>query len=447
MNKTILHIIVLAAGHGTRMKSNLPKILHPLGGRPVVHHVLDLAHQMNPKEIIVVVSPALKEISLPFSSRIVVQHPAQGTGDAVKQALPLITPEGYVLVLYGDTPLIQKETLEKMVSLSKTQPEIAIILLGMRPENPYGYGRLLLNDAGGLEENIEEKDLSLAQKDISLCNAGIMLVRADLLEGLLSGLTSDNAAKEYYLPDIIKRARKQGLPCAVVEGATAEFMGVNTQKDLAKAEEALQERWRDQAMMLGATLKDPKSVYFSYDTKVSADVTIHPSVVFGPGVVVETGAEIFPFCHISEAHLGPSTKVGPFAHLRGGVDLQNNAEIGNFVEIKKSTFSAYAKAKHLSYIGDAEIGSNANIGAGTITCNYDGFLKSKTSIGEGAFIGSNSALVAPLSIGDYAIVAAGSVVTKDVESQALVIARSEQTSVPKGAETFRANRQKKKDTL
>ena len=177
------------------MKSNLPKILHPLGGRPVVHHVLDLAHQMNPKEIIVVVSPALKEISLPFSSRIVVQHPAQGTGDAVKQALPLITPEGYVLVLYGDTPLIQKETLEKMVSLSKTQPEIAIILLGMRPENPYGYGRLLLNDAGGLEENIEEKDLSLAQKDISLCNAGIMLVRADLLEGLLSGLTSDNAAK------------------------------------------------------------------------------------------------------------------------------------------------------------------------------------------------------------------------------------------------------------
>lgn len=440
-----LHIVILAAGQGTRMKSDLPKILHPLGGRPLLYYVLDLAQQMNSQDTVLVVSPVLKDIETPFSHKTVVQHPARGTGDAIKCALPHLKEEGHVLVLYGDTPLIQPETLDRLILLSQNQPELAVILLGMSPQDAQGYARLLLNERGDLEDVVEYKDLTPSQKEIPLCNSGVMLIRADLLGTFLPSLTANNAAKEYYLPDLVKIARQQGYACGVVEGDTSEFMGINTQQDLAQAEAVLQERWRDQAMTAGVTLKDPNHVYFSYDTKVDSDITIHPFVVLGPGVVLEKGAEIFPFCQLSDTHVGQGAHVGPFAHLRGGVILQEKAEIGNFVEVKKSTFGVRAKAKHLSYIGDAEIGSHANIGAGTITCNYDGFHKSKTSIGEGVFIGSNCALVAPLSIGDHAIVGAGSVVTKDVESHGLAIARGNQTVIEKGADTFRAKRQKRKD--
>jgi len=440
-----LQVIVLAAGQGTRMKSDLPKILHPLGGRPVLHYVLELAHQMNPEEVVVVISPHLKDIQTPFSHKVAVQHPALGTGDALKYALPYLKPQGHVLVLFGDTPLIQKETLDQMLDLAMNQPEMAVILLGMYPTDKQNYARLIINEKGEFEEVVEHKDLTLSQKEIPLCNSGVALVRGDLLNPLLSSLTPNNAAQEYYLTDLVKIARQKGYSCGVVEGEASEFMGINTRQDLSQAERIFQDRWRNQAMTEGVTLVDPTSVYLSYDTKYASDVTLHPCVVLGPGVVLEKGAEILSFCRLSETYVGPQAIVGPFAHLRGGVCLQEKAEIGNFVEVKNSTFGVKAKAKHLSYIGDAEIGSQSNIGAGTITCNYDGFKKSKTHIGEGVFIGSNSSLVAPLTIGDYAIVGAGSIIVKDVESRALALARSNQTTLENGADKFREIRQTRKD--
>lgn len=442
----MLSIIVLAAGQGTRMKSDLPKILHPLGGRPVVHYSLDLARDLNPETLVLVVSPDLKALETPFSPEVVVQPTAQGTGDAVKQALPYLKSEGHVLILYGDTPLIRKETLEKMLSLGTENPDLAVILLSMRPENPHGYGRVMVNDLGELEDIIEEKDLAPDQKNLPLCNSGVMMVRADLIKDLLAGLTPHNAAKEYYLPDIVKLARQKGYGCGTLEGEASEFAGINTRQDLAHAESVLQNRWRDQAMSQGVTLKDPQSIYLSFDTTLSADVTLHPCVVLGPGVVVDKGAEIYSFCELAETHVGPCSKVGPFARLRGGVDLQEKAEVGNFVEVKKSIFAKGAKAKHLSYIGDAHVGEKANIGAGTITCNYDGFQKATTRIGEGAFIGSNTALIAPVSIGDGAIVGAGSVITSDVDKGDLAVARAKQTALKKGADKFRAKRQKTKES-
>lgn len=440
-----LQIVVLAAGQGTRMKSDLPKILHSLGGRPVFEYVLDLAHQMNPQNVVLVVSPSLQDIQTSFQHKTVVQHPAQGTGDAVKWALPHLNQKGHVLILFGDTPLIQKDTLDQMLRLAEEQPETAVILLGMRPYSMQNYARLILSKDGGLEEVVEYKDLTPSQNEISLCNSGVALVRGDLLSSLLSCLTPNNAAQEYYLTDLVKIARLKGYSCRVVEGEATEFMGINTRQDLAQAETILQNRWRSKAMAEGVTLLDPSTTYLSYDTKLSFDIILHPFVLIGPGVVIEKGAEILPFCRLSNTHVGSQAIVGPFAHLRGGVHLQEKAEIGNFVEVKNSIFAPQAKAKHLSYIGDATVGVKTNIGAGTITCNYDGFNKSKTRIGDGVFIGSNSSLVAPISIGDYAIVGAGSVVIEDVESRALALARSCQTSFEKGADKFREKRQKRKD--
>lgn len=440
-----LQVVILAAGQGTRMKSDIPKVLHSLGGRPVLHYVLDLAHQMIPQDVILVVSPSLQDINTPFLHQTVVRHPSLGTGDAAKGALPYLKKEGYVLILFGDTPLILKETLNRMIDLAQSRPETAVILLGMYPFDKQNYARLVLNDKGDLEDVIEFKDLTPSQEKISLCNSGVMLVRGNLLESFLSILTPNNAAKEYYLTDLVKIARREGHTCAIVEGESSEFMGINTRQDLAKAEGILQDRWRDKAMTEGITLIDPQNTYLSYDTTLEPDVILHPFVVLGANVKIEKGAEILPFCRLSDATIGPQAIVGPFAHLRGGVHLHEGAQVGNFVEVKNSTFGSNAKAKHLSYIGDTEMGAKANVGAGTITCNYDGFRKSKTHIGEGAFIGSNSSLVAPLSIGDYAIVGAGSIVTHDVENHALVIARSKQTSVEKGATKFREKRQKREE--
>jgi len=440
-----LQIVILAAGQGTRMKSDLPKILHSLGGRPVLHYVLDMAQQLISREVILVVSPSLSEIKATFAYQTVIQHPAQGTGDAVKYALPYLKAEGYVLVLYGDTPLIRKETIERLITFVRERPHVAVTLLGMRPRDKQNYARLILNECGELEEVVEHKDLASQQQEISLCNSGVMLVRGDLLPSLLLAITPNNAAKEYYLTDLVKIAREKGYACGVVEGEEAEFMGINTRQDLACAEAALQDRWREQAMTEGVTLIDPKTTYFSYDTKISADVTLHPFVILGPGVEIKEGATIFPFSQLCDTYVGPHALVGPFAHLRGGVHLQEKAEIGNFVEVKKSTFGPYAKAKHLSYIGDASVGSKANIGAGSITCNYDGYQKHQTYIGEGAFIGSNSSLIAPVAVGDYAIVGAGSVVTEDVDSRALAITRSRQSMIVNGADKFREKRQKRKD--
>jgi bifunctional UDP-N-acetylglucosamine pyrophosphorylase/glucosamine-1-phosphate N-acetyltransferase len=440
-----LQVVILAAGQGKRMKSDLPKILHPLGGRPVLYYALDLGHQMSPQTMVLIVSPSLKDIQTPFTHQTVIQHPAQGTGDALKWALPHLEEKGHVLILFGDTPLIQKETLDHMMALAQSHSEMAVILLGMRLQNKQNYARLILNEKAELEEVIEHKDATPSQKEISLCNSGVMLVRGDLLKSFLQELTPHNRAQEYYLTDLVKIARQKGYRCGVVEGEVFDCMGINTRQDLAYAEAMLQVRWRDKAMTGGVTLMDPQTTYFSYDTKLCSDVTLHPFVVCGPGVEIEKGAEILSFCRLSETHVGPHVVVGPFAHLRGGVHLQEKAEVGNFVEVKKSTFGPQAKAKHLSYIGDAEIGPKVNIGAGTVTCNYDGFSKHKTHIGEGAAIGANSSLIAPLSIGEYAIVGAGSVVVQDVESRALVIARSRQTTLKRGADAFREKRQKRKE--
>jgi bifunctional UDP-N-acetylglucosamine pyrophosphorylase/glucosamine-1-phosphate N-acetyltransferase len=443
--KSNLQIVVLAAGHGTRMKSDLPKVLHPLGGRPVLHYALDLAQKMGPQETVLVVSPTLQAIKTPFSHKTVVQHPAQGTGDAVKYALPFLKAEGYVLILFGDTPLVQQETLERMHGFIESKPDTAVTILGMRPLDKQNYARLRLNEKGDLEEIIEVKDATPSQKELPLCNSGVMLVRGDFLQEALPALTPDNAAKEYYLTDLVKIARQKGLLCGVVEGEASEFMGINSRQDLALAEACLQNRFREKAMEEGVTLIDPQTVYFSYDTQVERDVTLHPHIVLGTGVTLQKGAEVLSFCKLSDSDVGPNVVVGPFAHLRGGVLLQEGAEIGNFVEIKKSTFGPKAKAKHLSYIGDADVGSKANIGAGTITCNYDGMNKFKTEIGEGVFIGSNSSLIAPLSIGDYAIVGAGSVVTQNIEGHALAIARAPQTTLEDGADKFRDKRKLRKD--
>lgn len=438
-----LQVVVLAAGQGTRMKSETPKILHSLGGRPILHYVLDLAHQVATQDIILVVSPSLKEIRTPFTHQTVVQYPAQGTGDAVKWTLPYLKKEGHTLILFGDTPLILKETLDRVLNLAQSRPEMAVILLGMHPSDKGNYARLILNEKQELEEVIEHKDLTSSQKAISLCNSGVMVVRSDLLEPLLSALKPNNAAKEYYLTDLVKIARNAGHPCGIVTGEASEFMGINTRQDLSLAAGILQNRWRDQAMTEGVTLVDPNHVYLSYDTKLAPDVILHPFVTLGTGVTIEKGAEILPFCRLSDTYVGSHTLVGPFAHLRGGAYLQEKAEVGNFVEVKNSNFGSGAKAKHLSYIGDAIIGEKSNIGAGTITCNYDGFNKFKTQIGKGVFIGSNSCLIAPLTIGDEAIVGAGSVITQNVEESTLVIARSQQTHLEQGARKFREKRQTK----
>jgi bifunctional UDP-N-acetylglucosamine pyrophosphorylase/glucosamine-1-phosphate N-acetyltransferase len=442
---SLLQVIVLAAGHGTRMKSDTPKILHPLGGRPVLHYPLDLAHQINPCQVILVVSPSMKDIQTPFVHQTVVQDPARGTGDAARYALPYLKKEGHVLVLYGDTPLISKDVLDRMLSLAHAQPEMAVIVLGMTPEDKQNYARLRLNDRDELEEIIEYKDLQPSQHDLDLCNSGVMLIRGDLLESFLAELTPNNAANEYYLTDTVKIARHKGYTCGVVEGEASEFMGINTRQDLAMAEAALQNRWREQAMSAGVTLIDPAQVYFSYDTQLENDVIIHPFVTLGPGVRIEKGAEILSFCRLSQTTVGPQCSVGPFAHFRAGVHLHEGAEIGNFVEVKNSTFEPRAKAKHLSYIGDATVGSKTNIGAGTITCNYDGVNKFRTHIGREVFIGSNSSLVAPLSIGDRAIVGAGSTVTQDIASGALAIARSAQVTLENKAIHIREKQIKKKE--
>lgn len=440
-----LQIVVLAAGHGTRMKSDLPKILHPLGGRPVLYYVLDLAHKITSQDVILVVSPALKEIQTPFNHKTVVQHPAQGTGDAVKWALPHLQEKGYVLILFGDTPLILQETLQRMINEAQSHPEMALILLGMCPIDKQNYARLVVNEKNELEEVVEYKDLNSSQKEIPLCNSGVMLVRSELLGSFLAELQPNNAAKEYYLTDLVKIARLRGYACGIVEGEASEFMGINTRQDLAKAENILQNRWREKAMAEGVTLVDPNQTYFSYDTKLEFDVKLHPFVVLEPGVTIAQGAEIFSFCRISDSVIGPQASVGPFAHLRNGVHLHESAEVGNFVEVKNSVFGSKAKAKHLSYIGDTHLGAKTNIGAGTITCNYDGFSKFETHIGKGVFIGSNSSLVAPLSIGDYAIVGAGSIVTENVESCELVIARSKQVNFENGANRFREKRKKREE--
>ncbi|RIK95450.1 MAG: bifunctional UDP-N-acetylglucosamine diphosphorylase/glucosamine-1-phosphate N-acetyltransferase GlmU [Proteobacteria bacterium] len=437
--------IILAAGKGTRMKSSRHKVLHPVGGRPMVEHVMATLDTLNPARRVVVVGSERDQVEAQIGDRatFVVQEPQHGTGHAVQQAAPALADfAGDAAVLYGDVPLITADTLRRMID-ARTHADL--VVLGFRAADPAAYGRLKLSADGGLEAIVEFKDASPEERRINLCNSGIMVLSAKLLFDLLAHVKNDNAKGEYYLTDIVGLARARGLKAAVVETDESEVIGVNSRAELAQAEAIFQARARAAAMADGATLIAPETVYFSFDTKLGRDVVVEPNVVFGPGVSVGDNVVIHAFCHLEGASIAEGASVGPFARLRPGAELRKKAKVGNFVEVKKAVLEEGAKVNHLTYIGDARVGAGANVGAGTITCNYDGFFKYKTDIGAGAFIGSNTALVAPVTIGEGAIVGAGSTITKDVEADALVVTRSEQREIKDWAAKFRARSKAKKD--
>ena len=437
-----LAAIVLAAGKGTRMKSDVHKVLHPIAGRPMLLHLLESVEALGPAKKLVVVGSGREQLEAALAGRdatVCVQEPQLGTGHAVQQAEPALTGfSGDVLILYGDVPLISTETMRRMIERLHGPDQPATVVLGFRPKDSAAYGRILAHETGVIEKMVEHKDATPQEREVDLCNSGLMAVRAEDLFALLGKVSNDNAAGEYYLPDIVMLAADQGRHSAVIETGAAEVAGINSRAELATVEAAWQAGRRAAAMLEGVTLIAPETVWFAHDTAIGRDVTIEPNVFFGPGVRVEDGATIRAFSHIEGAHIGRGAEVGPFARLRPGAELGEKSKVGNFVEVKKTKLGPGAKANHLTYLGDAEVGAGANIGAGTITCNYDGFLKYNTVIGEGAFIGSNSALVAPVSIGAGAIVGAGSVVTRDVEADALAVARGEQRALGGWAAKFRA---------
>lgn len=443
-------ILILAAGQGTRMASDLPKILHPLGGKAMVHHVIDAALGLQPKdalgEIVVVVSPTLDAAVVQEGRPVktVIQPHPLGTGDATRIGMEAFSqlPET-VLILCGDTPLLETRFLRAVIDRHTANRTIvpSLTVVGMRPKNPGAYGRIVADESGKIDRIVEYRDASDSERAISLCNSGVIVADGALLKRLVSKLVPQNEADEYYLTDVIALARCEGIPSWTMELPAEILQGINTRVDLADATHILQNRWRCRFMEQGVTLVDPSSVFFCHDTKIGRDVTINPNVTFGEGVTIGNRVRILPGCHIEKSTLGDDVTVGPFAHLREGAVLGDHVSIGNFVEIKSTTVGARTKAKHLSYLGNAAIGENVNIGAGTITCNHNGFLKSPTKIGDGAYIGSNSCLVAPVSIGTGAIVAAGSIIHADVPDDALGIARERQENKLKWATKFRARYQ------
>ena len=439
MAATDIAVIVLAAGHGTRMKSRKPKVLHSIAGRPMLQHVIATAEALDPSDIVVVVGPDMWEVEVASEPhKTVEQSERLGTGHAALQAKRKLGGfDGDVLIMFGDSPLISPETLQDMIDLRRSEESPVVVVLGFRPEDPGPYGRLILDEDGGLERIVEAKDATPEELMTDLCNSGVMCVEGSVLFDMLGAIGKDNAQGEYYLTDIVRIAREAGGDCAVVVGDEEEMLGVNNRVHLAQAEAAVQYRMRIAAMEAGATLQDPDSVHFSWDTKLGRDVTVGPHVVFGPGVRVRHNAEIRAFSHLEGVTIDEWAQVGPFARLRPGARIGKAARGGNFVEVKNAVVEEGAKINHLSYIGDARVGEGANIGAGTITCNYDGYLKSHTDIGAGAFIGSNSALVAPVSIGAGAIIGAGSTITKDVEADAIAVERAPQKSLAGAALKFR----------
>ncbi len=439
MNQRPVAIVILAAGQGTRMKSSLHKVLHPIAGRPMLLHLLAATEALSPEKKVVVVGSGREQVEKAVEGKnveVAVQAEQLGTGHAVAQAKAAL--HGFasdVLILYGDVPLVRAETMRAMLERLNRPDEPRAVVLGFRPEQAGAYGRIIADGQGVIAKMVEYKDATAEERAVTLCNSGLMAVHAAELFVLLDKIGNDNVAGEYYLPDIVMLP---GGPSAVIETDAIEVAGVNSRVELAALEKAWQERRRDEAMLDGVTLVAPETVFFSHDTLLARDVTVEPNVVFGPGVSVAQGAVIHAFSHLEGASVHERADIGPYARLRPGADIGEGARVGNFVEIKKSTLAKGAKANHLSYIGDASVGEGANIGAGTITCNYDGFNKSRTEIGAGAFIGSNSALVAPVTIGAGAIVGAGSTVTKDVAADALVLVRPEQVEKAGWAARFRA---------
>ena len=438
-----LAVIILAAGKGTRMRSSLPKVLHKVAGRSMIGHVVGAAEALNADPVVVVIAPGMDDVAAAARPHAVaIQHQQHGTADAVKAARDaLVGFAGDVLILYGDCPLIQAETLARMRAERRDE---AVTVLGIRVRGVSPYGRLVLAADGTLDRIVEALDATDAERRIDLCNSGVMLIDGARLFPLLDAVGNDNAKGEYYLTDIVAVARSSGALCRIVEAPAQEALGVNSRAELSVAEATLQTRLRKRAMENGATLIDPKSVWFAYDTKLGQDVTIEPNVVFGPGVTIGDKVEIRAFSHIEKATVETGAIIGPYARLRPGASIGQGAHIGNFVEIKNARIDAGAKANHLSYIGDADVGAGANIGAGTITCNYDGFGKFRTTIGAGAFIGSDTTLVAPVTVGAGAFTGAGSTVTENVPEDALAIARGRQVIKPGWAAEFRAAQRAKK---
>lgn len=435
--------VVLAAGKGTRMKSSLPKVLHKIAGQSMLAHVLTTASGIAGGKIAVVVALGMDAVSAEAlrvapGVRIFEQAAQRGTADAVLAAKSALDEEtgSDVIVLFADTPLVRAEVIERLRAALDGGAGVAV--LGFRPKDPAGYGRLLLDDDGSLEGIREEQDASDAERKIGLCNSGVMAFRVAKLSGLLSQIGSANAKSEFYLTDAIEIARNAGLKAAVVECDETDVLGVNTREQQAAAEAVWQARARSAFMRDGVSMIAPETVWLNFDTQIASDVSIEPNVVFGAGVKVEEGAQILGFCHIEGATIGKGARIGPFARFRPGARIGAKVHIGNFVEVKNTTLEEGAKANHLSYLGDGIVGAGANIGAGTIFCNYDGYNKTKTEIGEGAFIGSNTSLVAPIKIGAGAYIGSGSVITKDVSPGALAIERNTQEERPGWAEKFRA---------
>jgi len=440
-------IVILAAGKGTRMKSNLHKVLHPIAGRPMLEHLLASAAELEPERQVVVAGHGREQLENTLGDRaaIALQEPQLGTAHAVQQARTALAGHaGDVLVLYGDVPFVRAATMRAMLDRLHGEDSPAVVVLGFEPEDALQYGRVIASD-GVISRMVEHKDAGEAERACRLCNSGLLAARSDDLFALLDRVGNDNVQGEYYLPDIVNIATADGRVCAVVvTDDPHEVAGINSRAELAEAEARWQERRRRQAMDDGATLIAPETVWFAWDTRIGRDVLIEPNVWFGPGVSIDDGVKVRAFCHIEGASLAGGVEVGPYARLRPGAVLQEKSKVGNFVEVKKTVLGRGAKANHLTYLGDAEIGADANIGAGTITCNYDGYFKYKTIIGERAFIGSNSALIAPVKIGADAIVAAGSAVSRDVADGELRLVRAEQLVKPGWADRFHDMMKKRK---
>jgi len=425
-------LIILAAGNGTRMKSDLPKVLHPVAGAPLLIHAMRAGAVLEPDRTIVVAGRAAEQVEAAVngfgqSARIALQTERKGTAHAVAQAQPMLEEyDGDAVVLYGDTPFISPQTLERMAAARRTHD---IVVLGFEAADPGRYGRLVMQ-GDTLERIVEFNDASEAERAITFCNSGVIAAPARMLFDLIGAVGNDNAAAEYYLTDIIGIARDRGLSATAIACDEAETLGVNSRTELAGAEAAFQARARTDALANGVTLYAPETVHFAFDTVIGRDSLIEQNVVFGPGVSVESGAHIRAFSHLEGCHVARGAVVGPYARLRPGAELAEDARIGNFVEVKNAQIGEGAKINHLSYVGDADVGAGTNIGAGTITCNYDGVMKHRTEIGARAFIGSNTMLVAPVRVGDEAMTASGSVITKDVGDGDLALARADQINKP-----------------
>jgi len=426
-------VVILAAGQGTRMRSDTHKVLHPIASRPLLLHLLDRVDALGADKRVVVVGKGREQVEAAIGGRdvtVAFQAEQKGTGHAVQQAVEALAGyDGPVLILYGDTPFVQAETLRRMLDRLDGGDGPGVVVLASCPENPLKYGRIILGEGDRIAKMVEYKDATEEERAVRLCNSGMMAIRAKDLFRWLAKVGNDNAAGEYYLPDVVNIAAAEGREAVVIEGDPYETAGVNSRAELAHLELEWQRRRREQVLHEGATLIDPESVWFAYDTKLGRDVTVEPHVVFGPGVEVADGATIHAFSHIEGATIGAKAKIGPFARIRPGTTLADNVIIGSYVEVKNSEVGPGSKVPHLTYVGDATIGAHSNIGAATVFVNYDGVAKHRSTVGDHVRIGSDTMIVAPIDIGDGAYTAAGSVITADVPPGAMAVARAHQRNV------------------